>query len=148
MGPLGGRRTRAPGPFPRRAPPNGPGQVIIFGIPCPSRQPTHPPDQFPLKLGGDKGGRLGHEWGSAPDGGGAGITRKIPPRAAERVGPAERKPAPPRPVTNIRFASIEYEKGLTNHIPASKWDSIFFLRGKKSRDTGHWGVGGGRRGRL
>jgi len=80
---------RAPGPFPRRAPPNGPGQVVIFGIPCPSRHPTHPPDQSPLKLGGDKGGRLGPEWGSAPDGGGAGATRKTPPLGAGGPGPAE-----------------------------------------------------------
>ena len=56
----GPRKTSAPGPFPRPAPRNPLGRGLFFAIPCPcpgsGPRPTHNPDRYLLKVGGNKQG--------------------------------------------------------------------------------------------
>jgi len=64
--PMGPKKTRAPGPFPRPPPLNSLGRGVFFGIRCPcprsSPRPTHTPDGCPLKIRGNKRGP-GPGWG-------------------------------------------------------------------------------------
>ena len=73
-GRTGPRKTQARDPFPRPAPLSGLGGCVFFGIPCPSSgsgpRPTHTPDGSPLKMSGNKRGRVqgmsaGRPWAGA-----------------------------------------------------------------------------------
>jgi len=95
----GPRKTRAPGPIPRPALLNGLGRSVFFlGFPAPAPGPARSPDGSPLKHVGRNGPHPGNERGLAPDGGGAGITRKITPPARCKGGAwrVKTRPAPPR----------------------------------------------------
>jgi len=81
---MGLQKTQVSDHFPRRAALNGLGRGVFIGIPCrcpPSGpSPTHTPDGFPLKIGGNKQGPVqGMSAGGPRTGAGRELAATCPP---------------------------------------------------------------------
>ena len=90
----GAPKNAGPRPFSGPTPLNGLGRGVFFGFPCPSPRsgprPTHAPDGYPLKIGGNKRGPVqGMSLGGPETGARRGLPEKYPPRLRARAGPDE-----------------------------------------------------------